>query len=187
MKAQQPLPPAHLFDILPNLHATLSYLEPSLNVYTPDTTTSSATTSFISTQSQSQPIKSVEDDSKTSLDNSTSGPKLSADSATRCKDLAVAASLDAKAKIRKIFAELENLDDMHRTVDQQELEISNLKRKISEQKEVLKRLGEDAKGLQKDIGADHKKPEDIIHELAGRKEEDMGPEPKTDDLIMGEG
>ena len=61
-----------------------------------------------------------------------------------------------KARIRKAMTELGKLDDMDRTVEEQEEEIEALQRKIEKQRDVLSRLGGMAggmiEGLQKDGG-----------------------------------
>lgn len=118
-----PLPAPHNFDILPPLHMLLSRLEPSLNTYTPDPT------------SASQPP----DSTTSSVTGSSSLPG----GGLNYKDAAVAASF-LKTRIRRTLAELAKLEDMERTVEEQEVEIRELERKVRGQREMLARLGGEA-------------------------------------------
>jgi hypothetical protein len=120
--AQPPLPPPQTFDILPPLHALLSRLEPSLNVYTPDTSAALPPNNAAHT-----PVTSA------------SALPSSAPQQLDYKDAAVAAQF-LKSRIRKALADLAGLADMHRGVDEQEEEIKGLEDKIQRQKEVLARL-----------------------------------------------
>lgn len=120
--AQPPLPPAQTFDILPPLHALLSRLEPSLNVYTPDTSAAIPPNNAPHT-----PVTSA------------SALPSSAPQQLDYKDAAVAAQF-LKSRIRKALADLADLADMHRGVEEQEEEIKGLEDKIKRQREVLARL-----------------------------------------------
>ncbi|KAI5204205.1 hypothetical protein E4T39_03781 [Aureobasidium subglaciale] len=119
---QPPLPPPQTFDILPPLHALLSRLEPSLNVYTPDTSTALPPGTSAHT-----PIASA------------SALPSSAPQQLEYKDAAVAAQF-LKSRIRKALAELGGLADMQRGVEEQEEEIRGLEEKIKRQRDVLARL-----------------------------------------------
>ncbi|CAC9890974.1 unnamed protein product [Aureobasidium pullulans] len=119
---QPPLPSAQTFDILPPLHALLSRLEPSLNVYTPDTSTA-----LPPGNSTHAPVTSA------------SALPTSTPQQLEYKDAAVAAQF-LKSRIRKALAELGGLADMQRGVEEQEEEIKGLEGKIERQKEVLEKL-----------------------------------------------
>ncbi|KAH0283771.1 hypothetical protein KCU62_g8754, partial [Aureobasidium sp. EXF-3399] len=119
---QPPLPPPQTFDILPPLHALLSRLEPSLNVYTPDTSAALPPNNAPHT-----PVTSA------------SALPTSAPQQLDYKDAAVAAQF-LKSRIRKALADLGGLADMHRGVEEQEEEIKSLEDKIQRQKDVLARL-----------------------------------------------
>lgn len=124
VSAQPPLPQAGTFDILPPLHALLSQLEPSLNTYTPDPEQASTTATADGSSGQSQQLS--------------------------YKDAAVAAGF-LKSRIRKILAELGGLEDMDRTVEQQEAEVRELEGRIERQREVLVRLGTLAGEMEKGV------------------------------------
>ncbi|CAD0106711.1 unnamed protein product [Aureobasidium uvarum] len=119
---QPPLPPAQTFDILPPLHALLSRLEPSLNVYTPDTSAAPQANNAAHT-----PVTSA------------SALPSPAPQQLDYKDAAVAAQF-LRSRIRKALADLGGLADMHRGVEEQEEEIKGLEDKIERQREVLARL-----------------------------------------------
>ncbi|KAI5248788.1 hypothetical protein E4T42_05572 [Aureobasidium subglaciale] len=119
---QPPLPPPQTFDILPPLHALLSRLEPSLNVYTPDTSAALPPGNAAHT-----PVTSA------------SALPTSAPQQLEYKDAAVAAQF-LKSRIRKALAELGGLADMERGVEEQEEEIRGLEEKIQRQRDVLARL-----------------------------------------------
>ncbi|KAI4731770.1 hypothetical protein E4T49_00517 [Aureobasidium sp. EXF-10728] len=119
---QPPLPPPQTFDILPPLHALLSRLEPTLNVYTPDT-------------SAALPPNNASHTPVTSASALPSPTPQQLD----YKDAATAAQF-LRSRIRKAMAELSGLADMHRGVGEQEEEIRGLESKIQRQREVLVRL-----------------------------------------------
>jgi len=56
--------------------------------------------------------------------------------------------LEIKARIRRALRELEKLPDMERSVEEQEEEIGELEDKTRRQKEMLRRLGRVAGGLE---------------------------------------
>ncbi|KAI4715591.1 hypothetical protein E4T48_08218 [Aureobasidium sp. EXF-10727] len=121
--SQPPLPPPQTFDILPPLHALLSRLEPTLNVYTPDTSAALPPNNA----SSHTPVTSA-----SALPSPTPQQLDYKDAATAAQFL--------KSRIRKAMAELGALADMHRGVGEQEEEIRGLESKIRRQREVLARL-----------------------------------------------
>ncbi|KAF2157715.1 hypothetical protein K461DRAFT_290005 [Myriangium duriaei CBS 260.36] len=128
-QAQAHLPAPQSFDILPPLHALLARLEPGLENYT---------------ASPSAPLVTGVDPGHSNLPGSgtdgTGQPPLA------YKDAPVAAGF-LKARIRKTLAELKGLGDMDRSVDEQEIEIKALERRIALQRQVLVGLGREATDL----------------------------------------
>ncbi|KAF4556242.1 Hypothetical protein D9617_1g081180 [Elsinoe fawcettii] len=138
-----PLPPPSHFDILPPLHALLSRLEPSLNTYTPDPTLASSTPALgqsVSTSPQQPNGSSMPSQDATGAQGQ----------ALRYKDAAVAAGF-LKSRIRKLLVDLAALEDMERTVDEQETEIGELEERVRGQREMLARLGEEAGKVLEDV------------------------------------
>ena len=60
--------------------------------------------------------------------------------------------LQIKTRIRRALKELEKLPDMERSVDEQNEEIEELEERIRLQRDMIRRLGELAKGMEGRVG-----------------------------------
>ncbi|KAF2219961.1 hypothetical protein BDZ85DRAFT_321925 [Elsinoe ampelina] len=155
-----PLPSPSHFDILPPLHALLSRLDPTLNTYTPDPTaiaTTPALAQSASTSPTQPPGGSSLPGSGLPDGNNAGSLGVGAEGISQgqgsqgaggqaglsYKDAALAAGF-LKSRIRKLMQELAGLEDMDRTVEEQEREIAELEERVRGQREVLAALGDEA-------------------------------------------
>ena len=122
--AQLQLPPPQTFDILPALHELFSR---------PD-------------HSSTEPTSGLVDN--TTTDSEDIGALYAELQPLEPKELPTEV-LQIKAMVRKALKELEKLPDMERSVEEQGQEIEFLRGRIRRQKEMLGRLGELARDVQR--------------------------------------
>lgn len=129
--AQLQLPPPQTFDILPALHELLARIDRD------------------STASATDPVTGIADQHLLSADagGGDIGALYTELQPLEPKELPTEV-LQIKAKIRKALKELEKLPDMERTVEEQNEEVGELEERITRQREMIRRLGKLARGME---------------------------------------
>ena len=128
--SQIQLPPPQTFDVLPTLHELLARIDHG------------------STASNTDPVTGFVDHQSLSADaeGGDIGALYTELQPLEPKELPTEV-LQIKAKIRRALKELEKLPDMERTVGEQNEEMEELEERIRRQREMIRRLGDLAKGM----------------------------------------